>query len=67
MRGEEEDDEWEREKGLSARMEVEKVFIIGGRVQGAGEAGWYRFIFSRNEQVVREGVERLVRALGKRA
>ena len=67
LRGEEEDDEWEREKGLSARMEVEKVFIIGGRVQGAGEAGWYRFIFSRNEQVVREGVERLVRALGKRA
>ncbi|KAF2690205.1 PLP-dependent transferase [Lentithecium fluviatile CBS 122367] len=56
-------DEWAREEALSARMATEKVFMIGGRAQGTEEAGWYRFIFSRSEVVVREGVNRLVRAL----
>jgi hypothetical protein len=37
--------------------------MIGGRVQGAEEAGWYRFIFSRKGIIVGEGVRRLSRAL----
>jgi 1-aminocyclopropane-1-carboxylate synthase len=66
LKGQDGDDEWELEKRLSARMQVEKVFMVGGRVQGAVEAGWYRFIFSRKEEVVREGLRRLVRALRKK-
>jgi 1-aminocyclopropane-1-carboxylate synthase len=58
------DDEGGREKELSQRMDKAGVFLVGGMRQGMLEAGWYRFIFSRDEDTLREGVRRLVRALG---
>jgi 1-aminocyclopropane-1-carboxylate synthase len=59
-------DEREREAELNKRMDKAGVFLVGGMRQGLLEAGWYRFIFSRDEDTLREGVRRLVRALGEK-
>ncbi|KAF2020809.1 PLP-dependent transferase [Aaosphaeria arxii CBS 175.79] len=61
--GEDGDDGWEGERRLVERMKAEKVFLTAGRAQGSSEPGWFRFVFSREERVVREGIKRLVKCL----
>lgn len=58
------EDGWEREEKLMGRMMEEKLFLTGGKMQGAEEPGWFRFVFSRKENALREGVKRLKKVCG---
>jgi 1-aminocyclopropane-1-carboxylate synthase len=64
LREEDGDDGWKRERKLMERMIGERVFIAGGQMQNAEEPGWFRFVFTREERLVREGVRRLRKVCG---
>lgn len=57
---------WEEERMLEQRMQEEKVFLTPGRGQASERPGCFRLVFSREEDVVREGIRRLERALGSK-
>ncbi len=52
------DDSWARETALTKRLIENKVFITDGQNMSAEEPGWYRIIFSQEEQVIKEGLRR---------
>jgi 1-aminocyclopropane-1-carboxylate synthase len=52
-------DDWAAEEKLTQRMVDEKVFLTPGRAQGSEKAGFFRFVFAREEVVLREGIRRL--------
>ncbi|KAF2449563.1 aminotransferase [Karstenula rhodostoma CBS 690.94] len=64
LREEDGDDGWARERRLMERLIGERVFIAGGQMQNAEEPGWFRFVFTRKENLVREGVKRLKNVCG---
>jgi len=49
---------WAGENALTERLIANKVFITDGQAMAAEEPGWYRLIFSQDERVVEEGLER---------
>ncbi|KAI5206127.1 PLP-dependent transferase [Aureobasidium subglaciale] len=59
-------DEWEAEKALVAKMEAEKVYITQGSLLQSEVAGWFRIIYSQEDEVLEEGFKRLFRAIGAR-
>lgn len=62
--GEEIVDQWEREAELVRRMTEKKVYFTDGQSLSAEAAGWFRVIFSQEEDVVKEGFRRLFEVLG---
>lgn len=56
-------DPWEAEKALTERMAKKKVFLQGGLVQAAEEAGYFRLVFSQPSDYLEMGLERLREAL----
>lgn len=59
----------ERAAGVNVDVDLrqvlldKKVFIVAGSGFGAEEPGWYRIVFSVAENVLREGLERIIAAL----
>lgn len=51
-------DGWDREAALTQRLLENKVYITEGRALNAEEPGWYRLIFSQNEELIQEGFRR---------
>ncbi|KAJ4295205.1 i-AAA protease yme1 [Kalmusia sp. IMI 367209] len=56
-------DGWERREA-DAPVSGREVFIAGGRMQAAEEPGWFRFVFTKEERLIREGVKRLKKVCG---
>ena len=52
------EDRWKAEGELAKRMIDNKVYITPGESTFAEEPGWFRFIFSQDEGVIREGFKR---------
>lgn len=57
-------DGWEREEALMQKMMEDKLFLTGGHWQGAEEPGWFRFVFTRKEAMMQEGMKRLKKVTG---
>lgn len=57
---------WEAEKRLVRRMGERKVFVTDGAGMKAEEPGWFRLVFSQEEDVLREGLRRVFEAIGER-
>ncbi|KAK5119765.1 hypothetical protein LTR85_007341 [Meristemomyces frigidus] len=55
---------WEAEGLLVERMMERKVYVTDGKSFGAEEPGWFRVIFSQEEDVMREGLRRVFEAVG---
>ena len=53
-----------REKVLVDRMIEKKVFLTPGMDMFAEEPGFFRLVFSQEEDVVREGLRRVFEAIG---
>ena len=51
-------DVWTGEDELTGRLIANKVYVTNGKELSASEPGWYRLIFSQEEETVREGVKR---------
>ncbi|KAI5269625.1 hypothetical protein E4T47_06934 [Aureobasidium subglaciale] len=52
------------EKALVAKMEAEKIYITQGSLLQSEEAGWFRIIYSQEDEVLEEGFRRLFIAIG---
>lgn len=59
LREEDGEDEWARERSLMERLLAKRVFVMGGGMQKADRAGWFRFVFTREQGLVREGIRRI--------
>lgn len=57
-------DLWEAEREINERFTKGGVFLTPGEVMKAEEAGWFRVVFSYDEDTLREGLGRMFRALG---
>lgn len=57
-------DEWDKEAELVRRMAEKKVYFTDGKCLSAEEAGWFRVIFSQEDEVIREGFRRLFDIIG---
>lgn len=58
------EDEWARERRLMERLMEKRVFVMGGGMQSADRAGWFRFVFTRDEALVKEGIRRMKEVCG---
>ncbi|MDI1490388.1 MAG: hypothetical protein OHK93_001590 [Ramalina farinacea] len=54
---------WAGEEALTKILASKKILLTNGKDMDAEEPGWYRFIFSQEEHVVREGIKRIVAAI----
>lgn len=57
-------DEWAAEDALVAKMEDNEVYITKGSLLQAEQAGWFRIIFTQEDDVMQEGFKRLFHAIG---
>ncbi|KAF1350782.1 hypothetical protein BDV97DRAFT_350371 [Delphinella strobiligena] len=57
-------DEWDREAELVRRMKERKVYLTDGRCLSAEEAGWFRVIFSQEDDVIKKGFKRVFEIIG---
>ena len=56
---------WERERALSRKFVEHKVYLTEGEQLTAEEPGFFRLIFSQEEQTLRTGMKRMFLVLGK--
>lgn len=56
--GVQEKDNWEGEMMIMQKFMQNKVFMMNGAEMNSEEAGWFRFVFSQDEQILRLGLER---------
>ena len=52
------DDPWAAEAKLLTSMRENQVYLTAGKAMLAEEAGWFRLIFSQDEEIVEEGLRR---------
>ena len=57
------EDPWEAEREINDRFVKCGVFVTAGEGMRAEEAGWFRVVFSFDEATLREGLERMFKAL----
>ncbi|KAH0349178.1 PLP-dependent transferase, partial [Aureobasidium melanogenum] len=57
-------DEWAAEDALVANMEDNGVYITKGSLLQAEQAGWFRIVFTQEDDVMQEGFKRLFHAIG---
>lgn len=55
---------WEAERELNKRFMEKKAYLTSGELQHAEEPGFFRVVFSYDEQTMREGFRRIFEALG---
>jgi aspartate/methionine/tyrosine aminotransferase len=58
---------WGDERALVKKMKEKRVYLTNGEALSSEEPGFFRFCFVKNELEVREGLKRLVEALGPRS
>jgi 1-aminocyclopropane-1-carboxylate synthase len=51
-------DNWEGEAMIARKFMENKVFIMNGAEMNSEEPGWFRFVFSQDEMILREGLKR---------
>jgi bifunctional pyridoxal-dependent enzyme with beta-cystathionase and maltose regulon repressor activities len=56
-------DLWEAERVVNGRFTECGVFLSSGESMKAEEAGWFRVVFSYDEETLREGLGRMFKAL----
>ncbi|KAL1652106.1 hypothetical protein SLS58_000231 [Diplodia intermedia] len=56
---------WESERVLVRLLKAKKVILTAGEDQAAEEPGFFRFVFSQREHVLREGLQRVFGVLNK--
>jgi bifunctional pyridoxal-dependent enzyme with beta-cystathionase and maltose regulon repressor activities len=54
---------WEAERVVNGRFTECGVFLSSGESMKAEEAGWFRVVFSYDEETLREGLGRMFKAL----
>jgi len=52
------------EQALAKKLIDNKVFLTPGQDLSSEEPGWFRLIFSQEEHVLREGLDRLFKTIG---
>lgn len=52
------------EMELAERLQAQKVYLTPGQSQFAAEAGFFRIVFSHDEETLVEGFARIRKALG---
>lgn len=57
------EDLWEAEREINDKFTRCGVFLSSGESMKAEEAGWFRVVFSYDEETLREGLRRMFRAL----
>ena len=55
---------WEAERELNNWFVAKKVYLTSGELQHAEEPGFFRVVFSHDEETMREGFRRIFKALG---
>ena len=55
---------WEAEAALVQKMMGAKVFLTSGEMMKSEEPGWFRVVFSQDQQTLKEGLRRLFEVLG---
>ena len=55
---------WETEAALVQKMMGAKLFLTSGEMMKSEEPGWFRLVFSQDQQTLREGLRRLFEVLG---
>lgn len=50
-------------KFIQDRLMEKKVYLVSGDAVGAEESGWFRLVFTQQEELVAEGIRRIVQAL----
>lgn len=58
-------DQWAVERAFTQQLQRQNVFLSAGQGQRAPRAGFYRLCFSQPDAALKEGLRRLVRAIGK--
>jgi 1-aminocyclopropane-1-carboxylate synthase len=57
------EDLWQAEREVNDRFTKAGVFLTPGEVSRAEEPGWFRVVFSWDEETLREGLSRMFKAL----
>lgn len=57
-------DGWEAEREVNERFTKSGVFLTAGEGMRAEEPGWFRIVFSWDEETLRLGMGRMFKALG---
>lgn len=57
--------EWDRERALSAKMTLNKVYMTEGEGFKSEDPGWFRIIFSQDERVLKTGLKRVGEVIGR--
>jgi 1-aminocyclopropane-1-carboxylate synthase len=57
-------DLWQAEREVNDRFTKAGVFLTPGEVSRAEEPGWFRVVFSWDEETLREGLRRMFKSLG---
>ena len=55
---------WDDERAFVKKMQDKRVYLTNGEIMSSEEPGFFRLCFVKNEQEVREGLNRLVEVLG---
>ena len=55
---------WEAEAALVEKMMGARLFLTSGEMMKSEEPGWFRLIFSQDQQTLKEGLRRLFEVLG---
>ena len=63
LAGTRKEDLWQAEKQVNDRFTKAGVFLTPGEVSRAEEPGWFRVVFSWDEETLREGLSRMFKAL----
>lgn len=51
------------DKDILARLRKEKVYVAAGTASAAEEEGWFRMMFAHPHNVLKEGLNRMLRAI----
>lgn len=66
MKNFEGEDGWEKEKALVDKMGEKKIYVTAGSFLQSEEPGWFRIVYSQEDEILEEGFKRLFEALGPR-
>lgn len=54
------------DKDILARLHKERVYIATGAIYASEEPGWFRMVFAHPQNVLEEGLNRMLRAIQSR-
>ncbi|KAL2755384.1 hypothetical protein ACRALDRAFT_2041761 [Sodiomyces alcalophilus JCM 7366] len=59
-----EEDRWALEARVQAALLKQRVFLASGAVFGSDRPGWFRIVFAHDEMYLRQGLKRIIDAMG---